>query len=270
MKLQLEKFWKLDEILEIKHYTEEEIECKNHFKRNFSRDSTGRFVVKFPFRRSGNELGSSRDVAVHRLQSTERQFIENKSLSSQYHKFMEDYQQLGHMELIPENEIDVPANSSFYLPHHAVPDKNGDKFRVVFDGSAKSSSGISLNEKLMVGPQTDLTTLIIRFRIHRIAITADIEKMYRQIILKDTDFQRIVWRDSTFIKPIQDFRLTRIAYGTPSAPYLAVRCLQQLTIDETTNFPLGSKTCLRDFYVDDLSPEPVQLLEAIELQMQCN
>ncbi|XP_035226095.1 uncharacterized protein LOC118198513 [Stegodyphus dumicola] len=26
------------------------------------------------------------------------------------------------MELIPENEIDVPANSSFYLPHHSVPD----------------------------------------------------------------------------------------------------------------------------------------------------
>ncbi|XP_035220656.1 uncharacterized protein LOC118193646 [Stegodyphus dumicola] len=92
VQLQLEKFWKLEEISEIKHYTEEEIECENHFKRNFSRDSTGRFVVKFPFRRSGNELGSSRDVAVHRLQSIERQFIKNKSLSSQYHKFMEDYQ----------------------------------------------------------------------------------------------------------------------------------------------------------------------------------
>ncbi|XP_035228954.1 uncharacterized protein LOC118201044 [Stegodyphus dumicola] len=179
---QLENFWKLEEISEIKPYTEEEIECENHFKQNFSRDSTGRFVVKFPFHRSSNELQSSRDAAVHCLQSTERQFIKNKSLSSQYHKFMEDYQQLGHMELIPENEIDVPANSSFYLPYHSVPDKNGDKFRVVFDGSAKSSSGNSLNEKLMVGPQlqTDLTALIIRFRIHR---TADIEKVYRQIIL---------------------------------------------------------------------------------------
>ncbi|XP_035206847.1 uncharacterized protein LOC118181766 [Stegodyphus dumicola] len=252
VQLQLEKFWKLEEISEIKHYTEEEIECENHFKRNFSRDSTGRFVVKFPFRRSGNELGSSRDVA---------------SISQIYGGLS----QLGHMELIPENEIDVPANSSFYLPHHSVPDKNGDKFRVVFDGSAKSSSGISLNEKLMVGPQlqTDLTTLIIRFRIHRIAITADIEKMYRQIILKDADFQRIVWRDSLY-KPIQDFRLTRIAYGTASASYLAVRCLQQLAIDEATNFPLASKTCLRDFYVDDLMSGANSVTEAIELQMQLN
>ncbi|XP_035233751.1 uncharacterized protein LOC118205569 [Stegodyphus dumicola] len=182
VQFQLDNFWKSEEILEIKPYTEEEIEFENHFKRNFSRDSTGKFVVKFPFRRSSSKLGSSMDVAVHRLQNTERQFIENKSLSSHYQQLG-----LGHMELIPENEIDVPANSTFYLPHHSVPDKNDDKFRVVFDGSVKSSSGISLNEKLMVGLQlqTDLTTLIIRFRIHRIAITANIEKMYRQIILKD-------------------------------------------------------------------------------------
>ncbi|GIY08467.1 hypothetical protein CEXT_773171 [Caerostris extrusa] len=92
---------------------------------------------------------------------------------------MEDYLKLVHMELIPENEIDVPANSSFYLPHHPVANKSGDKFRVVFDGSAKSSTGVSLNDKLMVGLQlqTDLTTILIRFRMHKIAMTADIENV---------------------------------------------------------------------------------------------
>ncbi|GFV69014.1 DUF1758 domain-containing protein [Trichonephila clavipes] len=142
---------------------------------------------------------------------------------------MNDYLKLGHMELIPENEIDVPARSSFYLPHHPVPNKNGDKFRVVSDGSAMSSSEISFNDKLMVGPQLqiDLTTLLLPFRTHKIAITADIENMCRQITLQDSDFQRIVWCNSPF-EPIQDFRLTRIAYGTVSAPYLAIKCLQQL------------------------------------------
>ncbi|GIY73254.1 uncharacterized protein LOC103569155 [Caerostris extrusa] len=82
------------------------------------------------------------------------------------------------MEVIPENEIDDPANLSFYLPHHAVSNKCGDKFRLVFDGSAKSTTGISLNEKLMVGAelQIDLTTFFIYFRMHKIAMTADIEK----------------------------------------------------------------------------------------------
>ncbi|GFQ91591.1 uncharacterized protein TNCT_228521 [Trichonephila clavata] len=269
VEFQLDKFWQLEELSETKPFTNEEIACENHFKRTYTRDSTGRFAVKFPFRDSSDELGSSRDIAVHRLQQIERRFSKNQSLSDQYHKFMDDYLKLGHMELIPENEIDVPASSSFYLPHHPVPNKNGDKFRVVFDGSAKSSSGISLNDKLMVGPQlqTDLTTLLLRFRMHKIAITADIEKMYRQITLRDSDFQRIVWRNSPF-EPIQDFRLTRIAYGTASAPYLAIKCLQQLALNESNNFPLASKAALKDFYVDDLMSGANSLSEALELQNQ--
>ncbi|GFW97579.1 pro-Pol polyprotein [Trichonephila clavipes] len=145
--------------------------------------------------------------------------------------------------------------------------QNGDKFRVGFDGSAKSSSGISLNDKFMVGPQlqTDLTTLLFRFRTHKIAITADIEKMYRQLPLQDSDFQRIVWRNSPF-EPIQNFRLTRIAYGTASAPYLAIKCLQQLALNEANNFPLASKAALNDFYVDDLMSGANSLSEALELQ----
>ncbi|GFR15399.1 pro-Pol polyprotein [Trichonephila clavata] len=121
----------------------------------------------------------------------------------------------------------------------------------------------------MVGPQlqTDLTTLLLRFRMHKIAITADIEKMYRQITLHDSDFQRIVWRNSPF-EPIQDFRLPRIAYGTASAPYLAIKCLQQLALNESNNFPLASKAALKDFYVDDLMSGANSLSEALELQNQ--
>ncbi|GIY33901.1 hypothetical protein CEXT_381001 [Caerostris extrusa] len=91
--------------------------------------------------------------------------------------------------------------------------------------------------------------------------------MYRQIRLKDSDFQRIVWRDSPF-KPIQDFRLTRIAYGTASAPYLAVKCLRQLAIQEEQNFPLASKAALKDFYVDDLMSGANSTTEALDLQAQ--
>ncbi|GIY04556.1 reverse transcriptase [Caerostris darwini] len=133
--------------------------------------------------------------------------------------------------------------SPFYLPHHPVPNKSGDKFRLVFDGSAKSSTGVSLNYKLMVGPQlqTDLTTILIRFRMHKIAMTADIEKI---------------------------FSLTRIAYGTASVPYLAVKCLQQLAIQEEQNFPLASKASLKDFFVDDLMSGANSTTEALDLQAQ--
>ncbi|GFQ98190.1 DUF1758 domain-containing protein [Trichonephila clavata] len=68
VEFQLDKFWQLEELSETKPFTNEEIACENHFKRTYTRDSTGRFAVKFPFRDSSDELGSSRDIAVHRLQ----------------------------------------------------------------------------------------------------------------------------------------------------------------------------------------------------------
>ncbi|GFR21522.1 pro-Pol polyprotein [Trichonephila clavata] len=140
---------------------------------------------------------------------------------------------------------------------------------MVFDGSAKTSSGVSLNDKLIVGPQlqADLTTLLLHFRVHKIAIIADIEKIYRQITLHGSDFQRVVWRNSPF-EPIQDFRLIRIAYGIASVLYLAIKCLQQLALNESTNFPPASKATLKDFNIDDLMSGAISLSEVLELQNQ--
>ena len=87
-------------------------------------------------------------------------------LNKQYVEFMEDYQRQNHMIQVPDNEIqtDRPIN---YLPHHAVFKEGGTttKLRVVFDGSAKTPSGLSFNEVQRVGPvvQNDLFSIILRF-----------------------------------------------------------------------------------------------------------
>ena len=78
-------------------------------------------------------------------------------------------------------------NRGFYLPHHGVVKTTSltTKTRVVFDGSCKSSTNISLNDALMVGPtiQDDLFSTFTRFRTFTYALTADIEQMYRQFKL---------------------------------------------------------------------------------------
>lgn len=162
---------------------------------------------------------------------------------------MDEYLNLNHMELIPEHEIDKNPAECFYFPHHAVIKESSTttKLRVVFDGSMKTLSGVSLNDKLMAGPtiQEELTSIMIRWRLHKIVFIADIEKMYRQIAInkQDTDFQRVVWRKSSDA-PIQDFRLKTVTYGTKSAPYLAIKTLQQLALDYKYKYQHGSEIIL--------------------------
>jgi hypothetical protein len=77
-------------------------------------------------------------------------------------------------------------------------DSTSTNLRVVFDASAKTSNNISLNDKLMVGPtiQKSLFSIILRFRKHSVAISADtynsIRKMYRQALVnpKQRDLQK--------------------------------------------------------------------------------
>ena len=74
------------------------------------------------------------------------------------------------------------------------------KLRVVFDGSAATTSGTSLNQSLLVGPtlQPTLSAILLKFRCYPVAINADISKMYREVLLHpaDKDLHRFVWRAS--------------------------------------------------------------------------
>ncbi|GIY83401.1 uncharacterized protein LOC103569155 [Caerostris darwini] len=83
VEFQFDKFGQLEEISNIKPYTQEEMACENHFIQTFSSDSNCQIAVKFPFRESSGELGSSRDIAMHRLHQIERRFTKFTSLSTE-------------------------------------------------------------------------------------------------------------------------------------------------------------------------------------------
>ncbi|XP_053690905.1 uncharacterized protein LOC128739442 [Sabethes cyaneus] len=84
-------------------------------------------------------------------------------------------------------------------------------------------------------------------------MTADIEKMYRQIMVHQDDrqFQQTLWRNDAS-EPLKAFQLNIITYGTSCAPFLATRVLNQLADDDGKEYPLASQAVKRDFYVDDL------------------
>jgi len=137
----------------------------------------------------------------------------------------------------------VPRNH-YFIPHHCVlkPYSSTTKLRVVFDASAPSSTGNSLNNILRVGTtvQSDLLSILLRFRTHCFVFTADVEKMYRQIWVHPQvkGYQLIVWRRSPLDK-MRYFHFNTMTYGTACAPYLATKCLQHLAQRVPTSQQLG-------------------------------
>ncbi|XP_062711095.1 uncharacterized protein LOC134289311 [Aedes albopictus] len=253
----LRKFWEVEEVPKSKQLTPDELRAVEHFHSTLSRTETGRYVVRLPFDRTKPELGESATAAIRRFKAMERKFSIDPELQQHYRQFMTEYEALGHMEKIPPSEVEVAPEKSFYLPHHGVwkVDSATTKLRVVFDASSKSASGVSLNDRLLVGPNVNesLFNVFTRWRTYRIAFCADVEKMYRQVLVakEDADFQRVVWRNSPD-QPLDHYRLLTVTYGTASAAYQAMAALQQAAEDNKDAHPLASERIPKNFYVDDL------------------
>lgn len=167
---------------------DEEDEAEQHFMRTHYRDDSGRLVVRLPLNTKLSSLGESKHMAQQRFFNLEKRLSKDKELRLAYHKFMSEYLDMNHMEMV----TNVDSNSqTYYLPHHTVTKEDSitTKVRVVFDGSAPTSSGLSLNDVMLRGPtvQSSLFSILLRFRLHKIALTADVEKMYRQILVDPVD-----------------------------------------------------------------------------------
>ncbi|XP_037931191.1 uncharacterized protein LOC119666002 [Teleopsis dalmanni] len=265
----LTKFWQLEEINQTDDkFTDAEKKCEESFAQNTHHNHEGRFVVKLPFKEDTTVLGESMQMSMNRFFSLERRLLKNSELKKMYVDFMREYEHLGHMEKINQDDIMHPH---YILPHHCVikADSTTTKLRVVFDASARTSTGVSLNDIMHNGPvvQTELSSILLRFRKPRFVFTT--EKMYRQILIdpRNEYLQIIIWRESPE-ENLCYYKLKTVTYGTRAAPYLATKCLQTLAREHAVKFPLGSATLSKDFYVDDGLSGSDSLTEAIATKDQ--
>ncbi|XP_046399958.1 uncharacterized protein LOC124166473 [Ischnura elegans] len=249
----LSRLWELEELPSQPRRLPEDDRCEQLYKETVYRNKEGRYVVKLPLFDTPHFPGS-RDTALSTFLRAENRRQRKPTLNIAYIHFMEEYENLGHMVTVPH--ADAHKQSSYYMPHHEVVRTDGtQKIRVVFNASRSCTTGFSLNDFLKSGPklQLDLPMLLTRWRMYKYVFSADIVKMFRQILVRedDADYQRIVWRSDP-TKPIQDYKLTTVTYGTASAPYLAIRTLLQLAEDEEERYPKGSAILRTQTYVDDI------------------
>ncbi|XP_028161950.1 uncharacterized protein LOC114353953 isoform X1 [Ostrinia furnacalis] len=225
-----------------------------------------------PLKQDPSLLGLSYENAKCRFLSLERRFHRDPIFKDRYFDFMHEYESLGHMTL--DNDCASMPNSSkgnYFIPHHGVIRESSSttKLRVVFDASAPTSSGVSLNDLQMVGPvvQDDLFSILIRFRQHKYVISGDVEKMYRAIELNPIQrpLQKILFRFDTK-EPLKTYTLNTVTYGTASAPYLATKCLVSLA-DNLEDSHVKS-AIQRDFYVDDFLHSASSISETIDVAKQ--
>ncbi|XP_050437636.1 uncharacterized protein LOC126843885 [Adelges cooleyi] len=267
----IKQFWELEELPSVRHLSPDDVAAETIYQNTTTRLDSGRFMVTIPFWKPVPLLGDSKTNALRQYKFLEVRLSKNNDLRKQYVEFMQDYLTAGHMELVPPAERDKVY--SYYIPHHCVlrPDSSTAKLRVVFNASARTTIGLSLNESMYTGPklQPDIQIVLLRSRLWQYLFMADIKQMYRQILVQpaDRDYLRIFWRfypNST----IEEYRLCTVTYGTSAAPYQALRTIRELANVDGKQYPLAAAVLLNDTFVDDILTGANSTEDALECQSQ--
>jgi len=139
----LRRFWEVESCPEpIIRATKKELDCEADSVRHVVCLPAGDYSVRLPAKFNLDLLGESYKQAYRRFLPLERKLNRQPALKAQYAAFIKEYLDLGHMSSVSAANIGL---CRYFLPHHCVikEDISTTKLRVVFDGSAASSSGYS-------------------------------------------------------------------------------------------------------------------------------
>ena len=233
----------------------------------------GRYTVSLPWKESMPCLPDNYMLCCKRLTGLLKRLNQNPQLLLQYDGVIRDQIKQGIVEVVPN-----PQDSEgrvHYLPHHPVIryDKETTKLRIVYDASARAE-GPSLNDCLYTGPNFGqvILDILLRFRLHEIALVGDVEKAFLMISVSkpDRDALRFLWINDVD-EPQSDItvlRFTRVVFGVSASPFLL-----NATIDhhmkkfESTDGEFV-KRFRRSVYVDDLTAGSHDVDDAYEFYIK--
>ncbi|GFX82049.1 integrase catalytic domain-containing protein [Trichonephila clavipes] len=223
------------------------------------------------------------DQAMQQLKSTVRfnsgryevgRFIRDPTLYIQYSEILKEYESQGIIERVLETE--KPTDRAvFYLPHQAVfrQESLTTKMRIVFDASSHEDGQPSLNDCIWSGGNLNpnIFHLIISFRLNTIAITADIERAFLQISLRDEDRDAVrflfpdIKSNQTDPYKFQVYRFKRVMFGVNVSPFLLSATIKHHIENYREQYPAATEmldTCL---YVDDVISGADDISQALKV-----
>ncbi|XP_048485574.1 uncharacterized protein LOC125490430 [Plutella xylostella] len=211
----------------------------------------GRFETRLLWKRENEKIPNNRQDALKRLCSLERKLDRDPELKKKYEECMENMLKSGYAE--PATTLPT-QDRTWYLTHFAVFNPKKKKIRLLHDAEAKSH-GRSLNDMLLTGPDLlqSLPGVVMRFRQHPYAISADIKGMFMQIRIKecDRDSLRFPWRGDRREGTPDEYRMTSVIFGESSSPCTALFIMNRNARDFADTHPVAVRAIEKNHYMDD-------------------
>jgi len=213
-----------------------------------------RYACRLLWAREDFHLPDNKNPVLRRFNALERRFEADPELGQKYATIIRDYIKRGYAhKLNPSQLSSLPPGRTWFNPHHPVfhPHKPG-KPRVVFDLSARFE-GVSLNSLLLKGPDllANLNGILHRFRQYEVPLVADIEKMFHQVELEESDKPVFCffWREPGSTEPPAVHQMDVHLFGAASSPAICAYVLQQTARDAESDQDTCLHQIVRHFYV---------------------
>ena len=227
------------------------------------------YEVGLPWKEDHPEIPDHYAICMNHLRYLQHKLLKSPELLQGYDSIIQDQLKQGIIEpvmegaasLLQTNDIVNTNRMVHYLPHHCViwQDKQTTKLRIVYDGSAKTKTdSISLNDCLETGPNLipKLFDVLITFRWHLVAVTADIEKAFLMIGIRpsDRDMLHFLWLKNPYNAEgdALELRFKRLVFGLCPSPAILGSVISHHLDNYQSNHPEIIPSIKKSFYVDDL------------------
>ncbi|GFY49888.1 uncharacterized protein TNIN_141301 [Trichonephila inaurata madagascariensis] len=195
---QINKFWELENMgINKQESSNSDLQILEKFENTTY--TTGRYETKMLWKDDKIQLSNNYEVSKRRLFNLNDKFKRDKGLYLNYKEIIQQQLKVGIVEF-----TDCEPNETcpgYFMPHHGGKvireEKKTTKVRICFDASSKSRDQLSLNDLLYCGPNLnpELLRIILKFRIEKIGMCADIQRAFLEIGIKEEDriYLQFLW-----------------------------------------------------------------------------
>ena len=214
-----------------------------------------RYNVGMQWAADNIKLPNNNFASIVQLKSLEKRLAKDEEVREKYTSTIKEGQNKAYVIEVPDaHKVESRSDKEWYLRHHPVlnPNKPG-KVRRVVNGAA-NFHGSSLKMSLLTGPDLlqNLIYVLLRFRQHPYAVSANIEGMFLQVgvLTSDQPSRRFLWREDPTTNVVV-YQYARHIFGAKDLPTCALYALQRTARDNGKFFPVAAKAVLENFYMDD-------------------